>query len=353
MIRLFSRWLLGALVAGQAALAQDTKRLAPVAHFFDQNYLTPGGIALLDFTGVPGENLNFQHPPDQPWPLEVKGLSVILRSAPTIRTRGTEQRLPIGGISWSPDCGRMPDGSFAEPLPGCTRTRILVRLPLDLVPNLDTEAAAWRNEIRLEGVDWRSAEFFKLVSVSVIRFLNHFCTPMAYFMETARCGVPFIPYITDEDGKYPEVVKPGQKLSIYAYGLGPLHSGTPDSGGDPAPEEAPTMLRYRLAIEFRPTIPLRPTLSYRMRDLIPIVSNLPNWRIVEPTYAGVAPGKIGVYRVDFQVPEPPPGVPSCTRDSLPGVFDSGNTSITLFADFNQTALTDSTRMCVDTSSPAR
>ena len=90
----------------------------------------------------------------------------------------------------------------------------------------------------------------------------------------------------------------GETLRMYAVGLGGTRPSVP--AGSVTPERAPVTLdqftmQYSYAID--------PTVS----SSSPISPGVPP-RI---TFAGLAPGQIGVYQVNFTVPAPPPNARSC------------------------------------------
>ncbi|MCC6588977.1 MAG: hypothetical protein IT168_19930 [Bryobacterales bacterium] len=96
--------------------------------------------------------------------------------------------------------------------------------------------------------------------------------------------------------------RPGEVLSLYAYGLGMIRP-TPASG-EPAP------LRTDWTFDWAPIV----------RDIF--LDFRPNARVgqsptgavvmIRPDFAGLVPGFVGLYQVNFTVPEPPHPLESCT-----------------------------------------
>lgn len=105
------------------------------------------------------------------------------------------------------------------------------------------------------------------------------------------CG----PLIAHPDGSAVSDTNParsGGAVSIYAYGLGRVRAEV--KAGEAAEAPIPVEEEVRVSFEFanrRQTDPPSPA---------------------EVTFAGLEPGRVGLYRIDLRVPEAPGGIPSCT-----------------------------------------
>jgi uncharacterized protein (TIGR03437 family) len=92
---------------------------------------------------------------------------------------------------------------------------------------------------------------------------------------------------------------PGEALIMYAYGLGAVSS--PPALGTSAPNDlipvaGPVYIQY----DYRPNqAPTRPTFS------------APNVTPAQPMFAGLTPGQVGLYQINFTVPPAPDGTPAC------------------------------------------
>ena len=83
----------------------------------------------------------------------------------------------------------------------------------------------------------------------------------------------------------------------YAVGLGATNPVT--ATGQPATAATPAFETFALDFNFRPNaLATQPMLAAAQPGSVPL-------------YAGLAPGYVGLYQVNFQVPPPPAGTPAC------------------------------------------
>jgi len=115
-------------------------------------------------------------------------------------------------------------------------------------------------------------------------------------------GLPCAPLLTHANGSMVSAASPavgGEALVAYAVGLGLTNPRVPT--GQPA-FAAPTTELYSLDFNFRPNaLPTKP----------PAAAPFPGTLLI-PQYAGTTPGYIGLYQVNFVVPQPPAGTPACS-----------------------------------------
>lgn len=110
-----------------------------------------------------------------------------------------------------------------------------------------------------------------------------------------------LPVIAHADGSmvsYSEPARAGEMVTLYAAGLGITAPGavTGEAAKGPlAVREAPS-----LTYEFRPNAP-----PYPNPALDSAIGS------ITPAYAGLSPGSVGLYQVNFTIPQPPPGTSAC------------------------------------------
>jgi uncharacterized protein (TIGR03437 family) len=153
-------------------------------------------------------------------------------------------------------------------------------------------------------------------------------------------GLPCAPLVAHADGSLVTASSPasiGEALTAWVFGLG-LTNPTPITGQPSveAPATEPFYLNFNYQVNALPTKPY-----YGEPNEVPLA----------PLYAGLAPGYVGLYQVNFTVPaQPPNGTPHCSIPGLP----------TPAADMAQSNLTvsiggqysfDGTGICVATQIP--
>ena len=120
--------------------------------------------------------------------------------------------------------------------------------------------------------------------------------------------------VTHADGKLvsqSNPAKPGETLVMWAVGLGLTKPAVKSGEATPAP--APTFAEVVIDFDFRynaaPSPPLRRPRSF------PLVAGLPATLAESvsstPVFSGLAPGFVGLYQVNFIVPQPPPSHLPC------------------------------------------
>lgn len=87
--------------------------------------------------------------------------------------------------------------------------------------------------------------------------------------------------------------QPGEQLVMYALGLGPTTPAV--QTGQPSPLSA--LVPVQIGFDFSPNAPPKyPLFQTKPPNLV---------------FAGLTPGSVGLYQINFTVPQPPPGTPSC------------------------------------------
>jgi hypothetical protein len=108
------------------------------------------------------------------------------------------------------------------------------------------------------------------------------------------------PLVIHADGSPVSILnqaKPGEELVLYALGLGVTTPAVKEGEASPTPAAS---LSVGLDFDFFPNA--GPSKPNQRRD--------PGTPPV-PVFAGLSPGSAGLYQVNFIVPTPPPGTPTC------------------------------------------
>ena len=119
-------------------------------------------------------------------------------------------------------------------------------------------------------------------------------------------GLPCSPLVTHADGSLVTLGSPaqgGEEIVAYAVGLGATTPAVP-TGQAPA-TATPTSQTFLLDFNFRPnalaTQPIQPTFQ-------PVL--LPT-DLFFPLFSGLVQGYVGLYQINFVVPQPPAGISAC------------------------------------------
>lgn len=113
------------------------------------------------------------------------------------------------------------------------------------------------------------------------------------------CKAPIVTHADGTTVKESSPAKSGETVVMYVFGLGRV--SIPVKSGEPSPQGATLDHLLFLRFEFLPGLPLTSTPA---DAAAPIPGPL-------PVFAGLAPGLVGLYQVNFVVPELPEGTPSC------------------------------------------
>jgi hypothetical protein len=137
--------------------------------------------------------------------------------------------------------------------------------------------------------------------------------------------------------------KVGEMLTLYATGLGRTMPFV--AAGAPAPSPAATTFaQVELAFDYGLNLSLAVTYPPYYRpypERSPQTISLGPTQVSDPLPGWLVPGLVGIYQVNFQVPVPAPGVPSCN-----GLLSPSNLTISFVGTSEFGAI------CVDTTSPS-
>jgi len=120
-------------------------------------------------------------------------------------------------------------------------------------------------------------------------------------------GLPCSPLVTHANGSLVTAGSPAQgseELVAYAVGLGLTTPAVPT--GQTAATPTPTDETFVLDFNFRPNaLATQPMAPAAIPFLLPT-------SLYVPLYSGLAPGFVGLYQINFVVPQPPAGTQACS-----------------------------------------
>ncbi len=142
-------------------------------------------------------------------------------------------------------------------------------------------------------------------------------------------GLPCPSLVTHGDGSPVSVdapAQPGEELVIYAVGLG--QTSPPLQTGKLVTAAVPTQTTYSLDFNFRGNA----------------LGTKPPPGAPQPAFAGATPGYVGLYQINFVVPDVPPGTPPCEKPprSIPSNVVESNLTVSVGGNYSF----DAARICV-------
>jgi len=257
-----------------------------------------------------------------PLPKSLAGISVTLTQ---VTPQLTEQ-LPIFAIQQFNNCG----ATFPIPLPGppspdCMITALTVQIPFTVtVPNpLSDFASMVSTTVTINETGSNSRPFTVVPVADNIHILTS--CDLVINPVTASCN----PVVTRGDGSPIDPSNPakiGEDLVLYAVGLGLTSPAV--TAGAATPASAPRVVsQVGVSYDYTDPLGIQPSVS--------TASPLP------PTlFAGLTPGLVGLYQVNFRVLPPPGAFPSCS---------AGGPNLTLTLRTPQ-GTSDKATVCIDTTS---
>lgn len=150
---------------------------------------------------------------------------------------------------------------------GVSEQGVAVQIPWETLPNQD----------HVLQVDMPSESPFRQNEILTVRpAAGGFLTNGA----SNSTGLPFVAVRADFSGVLTEPPKPGETFIVYATGLGPVDG--PIKTGEPAPTGTPLRIREPITCTF-----------------------FPYTEPAETLFAGLAPGMVGIYQINFRLPAEP------------------------------------------------
>jgi len=194
--------------------------------------------------------------------------------------------VPIFSIAQTNNCIGLLTGQPSSTAPACVMTSITVQIPFELVVDPFNFAPYTTLTITQDGVV--SPSF----NVTTAHDNVHILT----------CGGVLQPCITHADGSLISPNSPpvaGETLTVYAVGLGATTPSIPS--GQLTPTPAPTILGVYVDLVFGANA--GPGASF--------LNPPPAGQSAKVTFAGLTPGQIGLYQINFQLPGVFPAIPNC------------------------------------------
>lgn len=308
---------LAPLAAGQSAISLAGIGYANPAQ---QMGVAPGQLITFFLTGVQISVPQRIQASKLPLPTALAGLSA------TVTWTNASKQLPVLSVAQNNICADQNATS-----PNCLITALTVQMPSDLaIPNLLAGSPFPQVAQVTISENGTPSQAFLVFPTAVNSHILTTCDTTA-----ANPSEICSPVITHADGtlvSFTAPAKVGEIVVMYALGLGATSPLVPEGQATPTPAPT-TTTQFGLSFDYANPLGLLPSSSLASAPALhPSVS-----------FAGLTPGEVGLYQINFTVQAPPFAGPSCPEDL------TSNLTIKLVTAQSPAAL-DTAEMCVDTSS---
>jgi uncharacterized protein (TIGR03437 family) len=259
----------------------------------------------------------------------------------TLEQGSTNTNVPVQSVRTASGC---PDAATI-PQPACSSLLALtVQIPYEVVPYCPLCLRPISAIPPLLTIN-QSGQPPAVIELNPLADEIHVLTACDVFLGAPRqlnyTGLPCAPLVTHTDGTLVSASSPanvGESLTAWVFGLGQTNPAA--STGQPIKVAAPTIETFNLDFNY----------SVNALATKPVQTS-PDRILIHPLYAGLAPGYVGLYQVNFTVPPGPQnGIARC---ALPGFFASGssvpqsNLTVSIGGQFSF----DGASICVNTQIP--
>lgn len=246
-------------------------------------YAAPGQVITLFVYGV-GKGLSGRVEANRlPLPTTLAGISVLMEQFYTPNV----VPVPIFSVQPLDIC----EGSS----PCEVLTAITVQIPVEMAPNISARPPNAVGLTVSEG--GKASKIIPIIPVYANPHILRTCDTIFGSVEKS-CGVPFVTHASGELVSSANPAKPNEVLVMYLVGFRALYPEA--KTGEPTPSAGPTG-RTPILFDFRAN-----ALATEPGELPPDGSLPPNL-----IYVGLVPGLVGVFQINFRVPDVPAKTPHC------------------------------------------
>jgi uncharacterized protein (TIGR03437 family) len=274
--------------------------------------IAPGQILTLFVAGVQPNTSAAIAASTIPMPTTLAGLTVQF-SQPTGMVQNTH---PVPILAVVPNASPCPPSAAT----GCTLTWVTVQIPYELGATLPGEFEFAESAVVFVSDGTRASTPVQLSPIyDQIHILNDDTIRASLNAASGQAPSSGGPAVTHVDGSPVTASNPasaGETLVMYAVGLGVVGPGIYGAvtAGQASPSSPAT--RTGLAMQYNYTANLPPSRP----------AHFPNINATDPTiqFAGLTPGLVGLWQINFTVPAPPAPLARC---GAPGIMS--NLTVTL------------------------
>ncbi|HWF08888.1 MAG TPA: hypothetical protein VG297_10505 [Bryobacteraceae bacterium] len=307
-----------ALIGTTGAMAQNNITIAGAGYLNPAISIAPGQLATLFFTGssIVLSGSRTQWASTIPLPTSLAGFSV---SVSQTGSRTAIEQAPLLSVQQTNLCGTEP-----PPSESCILTAISAQMPSDLAVNTGQACPTCGVSTTISILENgnQGASFVAAALPQNIHILTT-CDTIISNSTPNSCQ----DLITHANGSAVSASQPataGETLVMYAVGLGATSPVVPSGTATPSP--APTANGpFSMQFAYNGGTALLPSSSPVLQSPI--------------SFAGMTPTAVGLYQVNFIVPQPPANTSSCQQNQ-----NQTNLTIGLSA----SASSDSAKICVNT-----
>lgn len=248
--------------------------------------IAPGGVTNFYFTGVPfvtdgGPTVELGA---GDWPIELRGYALEFDNGREIL------RAPIGRVTADSLCATPGRAD-----PACTQLLITAQVPDGVNLGIQSRPS---DRMTLVSPSGRSGRW----AVNVTATALHLLSAAEFLGRESSLENVNGSLVRIDSPRAESYLVPGDRISVYAWGLG-TSSSLVEVGKRPA---EPIPVPIRLIANFHFGLGL-PVLRVWPSNSVPYWL-MPSQVEARPEFVRLTPGKVGVYEIGLIVPEPPPGV---------------------------------------------